>query len=275
MNRTTIALLLALALPAAAQAPAPTTPAPTTAPTPPAAPPAPAPGTAPAPTPTPARSEPEALQMLKRYDAIMGPEHFEGEFAMVAHRADGSSRTYEMRTWKSGMDKFRAFFTAPAPAKGQEILRVGDNFWVYMPNLKKSVRLAARESFMGGDFNNADVLRVNYTTDYDATVQKETTEGWVLELKAKTPASSYDRIVLTVAKEDGMPMEAHFFAASGKELRAAEFKEPKSFRGHKRPSKITMKNMIEPARWSEMVVRDFKVVKGFPATKFVLTELGK
>jgi outer membrane lipoprotein-sorting protein len=218
---------------------------------------------------------PDASEILRSYDKLMGPAAFEAEFSMTAHRADGTSRTYEMKTWKSGDDKFRANFLAPAAAKGQEILRVGDNFWVYMPNLKRSIRLAARESFMGGDFNNADVLRVNYSADYDATIQSEAADRWVLELKAKTPASAYDRILLTVHKGDYQPIEGHFFAASGKELRAAEFKELKDFHGHKRPSRVVMKNMLEPAKRSEMVTSDFKILKDLPATRFVLTELGK
>jgi outer membrane lipoprotein-sorting protein len=225
---------------------------------------------------TPAASRAvDAAQILKEYDKLMGPAYFEGDFAMTAHRADGTTRTYEMKVWKGGDDKFRANFTAPSAAKGQEILRVGDNFWVYMPNLKRAVRLAARESFMGGDFNNADVLRVNYTADYDPKIESENDDTWTLELKAKTPASAYDRIVLRIHKKDYMPMEGHFFAASGKELRAADFTDPKDFHGHKRPAVVVMKNMIEPAKRSDMTVRDFKVVKDIPATRFVLTELGK
>ena len=46
------------------------------------------------------------------------------------------------------------------------MLRNGDNLWVYIPNLKRATRVALRDSFQGGDFNNADVLRVNYEADY-------------------------------------------------------------------------------------------------------------
>jgi outer membrane lipoprotein-sorting protein len=217
----------------------------------------------------------EAAVILKKYDDIMGAGSFEGDFAMTAHRADGSTRTYEMRVWKGGDDKFRSAFDAPSSAKGQEILRVGDNLWVYMPNLKRAVRLAARESFMGGDFNNADVLRVNYTADYDAVVKTESAEQWTLELKAKNQSAAYDKIVLMMRKSDSQPLEGHYYAASGKELRAAEFKDVKDFKGHKRPARVIMKNMIETAKFSEMLLKDFRIVKEIPATKFVLTELGK
>jgi hypothetical protein len=224
--------------------------------------------------PAPARAE-DAASILKQYDLVMGPQHFEAAASMTAHRPDGSVRTYQMRFLKSGEDKFRVFFDAPSNARGQELLRVGDNFWVYMPNLKRAVRLAARESFMGGDFNNADVLRVNYSVDYDAAIRSETAESWTLDLKSHNPGSAYDRIELTLHKGDHLPIEGHFFAASGKELRAAEFKAPTDFHGHRRPKLVTMRNLIEGGRFSEIALDDFRVVESIPATRFVLTELGK
>jgi outer membrane lipoprotein-sorting protein len=194
---------------------------------------------------------------------------------MTAHRPDGTTRGYGFRFWKSGSDKYRLDFATPPTARDQQVLRVGDNLWVYMPSVKRTVRLAARESFMGGDFNNADVLRSNYAADYDAAIKEEEGDRWVLELKSRNPSSAYDRVVLTVHKGDYQPLEGHFFAASGKELRAAEFKEPKDFHGHLRPSRIVMHNLIEAERWSEMLISEFRVVDTLADTRFVVTELGK
>src|SRR5262245_6626877 len=113
---------------------------------------------------------PSADELLAKYDAVMGPESFEAVTEMTAHREDGSTRTYKMRVLKGGRDKLRIWFLEPAAVRGQEMLRQGENLWVYLPNLKKPTRLASRESFQGGDFNNADVLRVNYQADYQAQV---------------------------------------------------------------------------------------------------------
>lgn len=217
----------------------------------------------------------DASAILREYDRVMGPAHFQGTATMTARRPDGSTRSYEMSYWKSGDDKFRVLFHAPPNARGQEILRVGDNSWVYMPNLKRAVRLAARESFMGGDFNNADVLRVSYSADYDASIAGETADRWVLELRSRDPGTAYDRILLTVHKGDHLPLAGRYFAASGKELRSADFLEVRDFHGHRRPSLVVMRNALEQGRSSEMRINDFRVVGAIPATRFVLTELGK
>ena len=128
----------------------------------------------------PAYADPSALDLMRSYDRIMGPENFDAVTRMVAHRDDGTVRSYKMAVLKKGDDKFRIAFQEPAAVVGQELLRQGDNLWVYMPNLKRAVRLANRDSFQGGDFNNADVLRVKYEADYTGTVSADG-DAWVIE----------------------------------------------------------------------------------------------
>ena len=134
---------------------------------------------------------PTADDLLKKYDAVMGPENFESITQMTAHRDDDSTRTYKMRVLKSGTEKFRLWFQEPAAVRGQEMLRQGENLWVYLPNLKKPTRLASRESFQGGDFNNADVLRVHYQTDYAAKIvppaRSPTPGSWSSKPRPPTP----------------------------------------------------------------------------------------
>lgn len=227
-----------------------------------------------------AETPPKADDLLKKYDAIMGAENFEAVAEMTAHRDDGSVRAYKMKVLKAGSEKLRIWFSEPAAVRGQEMLRQGENLWVYLPNLKKPTRLASRESFQGGDFNNADVLRVHYQADYDSRVLPSGTassvpEAWELELKAKTSDAAYERVKLWMRRADGMPLKAEYYTASGKQLRAAEFSEVKSFGGFKRPARIVMKNMLTPKRWSEMVMTSFNVKVTPPAARFVLDDLGR
>lgn len=138
---------------------------------------------------------PTPAELLARYDAIMSPKTFDSLLTMVAHRQDGSTRGYKFRALKAEDDKIRLWFFEPASAKGQEMLRVGENMWVYMPNLKRALRIASRESFQGGDFNNSDALRVNYVADYRADFGDSGDPGqYLLLLSAKTKDAGYDKI---------------------------------------------------------------------------------
>jgi outer membrane lipoprotein-sorting protein len=161
--------------------------------------------------------------------------------------------------------------------KGQEVLRIGDNAWVYLPNLKRATRIANRESFQGGDFNNADVLRVNYTADYDGELAASQAPGtWCLKLKAKNAETAYDAITLWVRKGDLMPVKGEYYGTSGKLIRSAEFLEVKELqKGFSRPTRIIMHNELVQARKSEMVLKSMKLDVDIPPQRFTQTDLGK
>ncbi len=224
-------------------------------------------------------AEPPPLkEVLTKYDAVMAPPTFKGSGVMTAHRDDGSTRAYKMTFLKGSDDKSRVWFSEPAAVRGQEMLRNGDNFWVYMPNLKRALRLASRDNFQGGDFNNADVLRGNYAADYDGTVKEDASnaEVWLVELKAKHADAAYDAIKLWVKRAPlGVPVRGEYFTASGKLLRSAQFSDEKDFgNGLIRPAKTVMRNEIATQRFSELVWESLDVKATVSDTKFGLTDLG-
>ncbi|NBO39337.1 outer membrane lipoprotein-sorting protein [bacterium] len=215
--------------------------------------------------------------LIEKYDAVMGPENFESSARMTAKREDGTTRIYDMRFVKKGSEKFRIWFKGPASVAGQEVLRVGDNSWVYLPNLKRATRIANRDSFQGGDFNNADVLRVNYKADYTGTLgRSEKPDSYLLELKSKSPNTSYDVIKLWLRKSDTMPIRGEYFGTSGKILRSAEFSDYKEFsKGYKRPARVVMRNELIKERFTELVTQTMSVEASFPDQRFTLPDLGK
>ncbi|MDP2342762.1 MAG: outer membrane lipoprotein-sorting protein [Deltaproteobacteria bacterium] len=217
---------------------------------------------------------------IRRYDAVMAPASYEAKVKMTAWREDGTQRTYVMTIQKSGDDKVRLSFAAPKSAVGQEMLRQGENLWVYMPSLKRAVRLASRESFMGGDFNNADVLRVHWQSDYEGKLTAQADGKIELELKAKVPDASWDRIRLWMTDVDAavsMPVRAEFYAASGKLLRTLEFADVKAFgkdKNSERPSRLIMGNALVPARKTEMTWETLDL-SPIADKRFSLEDLGR
>jgi len=221
-------------------------------------------------------SDPTPDQLLAEYDHTMSPKTFDALIVMVAHRQDDTTRTYKFRAMKGPEDKIRLWFFEPASAKGQEMLRVGENMWVYMPNLKRALRIASRDSFQGGDFNNADALRVNYVADYTPKYGDSGDPAlYLLELTAKTKDAAYDKIKLWMHKGDLMPVKAEYYAASGKMIRSMQYADVKDFHGHKRPSHLVMRNELAVKRFSEMNTLDMKLNVDVPPQKFVLDDMGR
>jgi outer membrane lipoprotein-sorting protein len=219
-----------------------------------------------------------AAAIVARYDAIMSPAAFEATMVMVSRREDGSERSYTLKSQKLGTDKLRATFLAPANAKGQEMLRLGDTLYSYLPNLKRAVRVASPDSFMGGDFNNGDVLRVNYSADYTPSLLPGDGKTVYASLEAKSAAVSYDRIELCLSAgpiEKAQPISARYFAKSGKLLRSAVFSDVKDFGTVTRPATIVMKNEVQTSRQSTMTWSAFDLKDTISSQRFVVEDLGR
>jgi outer membrane lipoprotein-sorting protein len=177
--------------------------------------------------------------ILREVDRNLQPESFESYRKLVNIEPDGKQREYTLFTVKKGHDKIASLFIAPASEKGRATLRLGDNMWLYIPNVAKPVRVTSLQSVIGGLFNNADILRLDYSVEYDVKSIEEAEDTYVLDLKAKTGLVAYDRLKMTVDKKDMVPTEIGCYAASGMLIKTLHFKEIKAFDDGARKPAVT------------------------------------
>ena len=266
----TVAALLLVASASAAKPkakPAPSKPAPAKA-EPAKAEPAPA-------KPEPAKAEPTPAEVLQKVDAVMAPAEFEAKLTFVTHKARGDAVTFSMSFLKKA-DKFHSRFLAPADDAGSEVLRVGNDYWDYLPNLKRALKISAKQEFHGGDFANSDMLTLDMARDYTpALIDSGSPEQWLLELKAKNDEVTYAQVKIRVRKSDGQPLEMEYYSSSGKLVRRMELSEQKSYGTLVRPSKMVMRNMLEPKRYSEVIYESLTLRKGLDDALFDQGSLGR
>ena len=132
-------------------------------------------------------------EILLQADRNLQPESYEMYRKLINIEPDGSKKEYVLFTVKKGQEKMVALFLSPASEKGRATLRLGDNMWLYIPSVGKPLRITSLQSVVGGVFNNSDILRLDYSSEYDAVILEETEESYVLDCKAKTSSVAYDR----------------------------------------------------------------------------------
>ncbi|MGQ9860372.1 MAG: outer membrane lipoprotein-sorting protein, partial [Thermodesulfobacteriota bacterium] len=170
----------------------------------------------------------DGASILRQVDRNMMPESFESYRKLVNIEPDGRNREYTLFTVKKG-DKVAALFLAPASEKGRATLRLGDNMWLYIPNVAKPVRITSLQSVVGGVFNNSDILQLDYSEEYDVEDIEEKDGSYLLNLKAKNNTVAYDKLKMTVDKVAVVPTEIQCIAASGMLIKTIYFKEIKDF----------------------------------------------
>jgi outer membrane lipoprotein-sorting protein len=167
--------------------------------------------------------------ILKQVDTNLQPESFESYRKLINIEPNGTRREFLLYTVKKGHDKIASLFLEPASDKGRVTLRLGDNMWLYIPNVGKPIRITSLQSVVGGVFNNADIMRLDYQVEYDVRTLEDTESEYLLDLKAKTGAVAYDHLQMWVDKTTVVPTKIECYAATGLLIKTLYFKEPKPF----------------------------------------------
>lgn len=187
----------------------------------------------------------EGVGILLKSDAILAPKPFKGEMEMVVYKQDGRKRVYRMTIFYKSREKVLVSFQYPEIEKGRKVLRVGDDIWMYLPSVKRTIRVSSKQQFLDGDFSNGDVVRLDFENDYNVADVADDERTYMLDLRAKNKAISYSRVRYTIEKATYIPLQLSFFTISGKELKCLMLTSVEEYLGGlRRPSMFTMEDRL-------------------------------
>jgi outer membrane lipoprotein-sorting protein len=213
----------------------------------------------------------DGTQLLKQIDRNLNPESYELYRKIINVEPNGKKMEYTLFSVKKGVDKVAALFLAPASEKGRSTLRLGDNMWLYIPNVGKPIRITSLQSVIGGVFNNADILSLDYAAEYDVEKVEEPGNEYLLHLKAKTKTVPYDRIKLWADKNKKLPTKIECLTEASMLIKTLYFKEIKDFGGGIiRPSVIETDSPLYKGYKSVMIFANIKK-RDFKDEVFTLT----
>jgi len=215
----------------------------------------------------------DANKILETVDRNLMPESYESYRKLINEEPDGRKKEYVFFTVKKGKDKVALLYLSPASEKGRASLRLGDNMWLYIPNVGKPIRITSLQSVIGGMFNNADIMRLDFHAEYNATILEDADTEYILDLKAKSKTVAYDKLKMWVTKKPLLVTKIECYSASGMLIKTLEFKEIKDFgHGLKRPSVIETHSPLYKGYRSVMTYLRVKPRK-FPNEVFTLNYL--
>ena len=214
-------------------------------------------------------------EILKKADENLMPDSFESYRKLINEEPDGSKKEFIFFTVKKGKDKVAMLYISPASEKGRATLRLGDNMWLYIPNVGRPIRITSMQSVIGGVFNNSDIMRLDYSVEYEATILDQTTSEYILDLKARTQIVAYDKLKMWVDKKNIMVTKVECYAASGTLIKTLEFKNVKNFGdGIMRPAVIETSSPLYRGYRSLMIYSSMKHRK-LPDEVFTLEYLSR
>jgi hypothetical protein len=206
----------------------------------------------------------DGTALLKQVDRNLSPDSYESYRKLINIEPDGKKKEFTLFTVKKGIDKVASLFIAPASEKGRSTLRLGDNMWLYIPNVGKPIRITSLQSVVGGVFNNADILQLDYAAEYDVEKVEEAGAEYLLYLKAKTKTVAYDRLKIWADKKNVLPTRIECLTEANMLIKTLYFKDVKGFGGGiTRPALIETDSPLYKGYKSVMMFagikkRDFK-----------------
>ncbi len=211
--------------------------------------------------------------ILKKVDRNLQPESYEMYRKLVNVEPSGARKEFVLYTVKKGKDKMVALFLDPPSDKGRSTLRDGDNMWLYIPNVGKPLRITSLQSVVGGVFNNSDILRLDYHTEYHVVSMDSSGKEYLLILKANSKSVAYDTLKMWVDKKQLVPTRIEAFAASGLLIKTLHYSKIKDFGGGLvRPSVLTTDSPLYKGYESIMLFAKIKQ-RNFPDEVFTLNYL--
>ncbi len=210
-----------------------------------------------------ALAEMSALEMVKKADLKRGLGNIPHTFNVEVTNKNSDRKEVYKVSFKD-INNTLSEQTEPEKNKGRKMLMKDYDIWLFTPNIKKAIRISLEQK-LTGEVSNGDISKTNYAEDYDAKVleTKDTPQGKIikLELLAKNKKVTYGKIEYYLSAKDYAPLEAVFFAISGKPLKRARFTDFKPVLGETRASKMIIQDYIEKEKESVLVFKDYKKEK--------------
>ncbi|KAB2879452.1 outer membrane lipoprotein-sorting protein [bacterium] len=217
----------------------------------------------------------DANSLLKDVDDNLMPESYEANRKLINEEPNGSKKEFTFYTIKKGKDKIAMLYLLPASEKGRATLRLGENMWLYVPSVNKPIRITSLQSVVGGVFNNADLMQLEYSEEYDAAYAEGTDYEFILDLKAKNKTVAYDKLKMWITKDKKILRKVEAYSASGMLIKTLEFKDDKNFGGGlTRPSVIETYSPLYKGYRSLMIYQTIKK-RQFPDEVFTLNYMGR
>lgn len=234
-----------------------------------------------------AKGDQDAFKILQKVSYIMAIDNIRSEQVMTVCREDGTIRQYRLRIMTQNGDKVFAEIIEPSQFKGRQFLRIGNTIWAYFPDLsrlqsrserrtKTAIRLSGRETFMGGDFTNNDVLRLNLIDDYAAKIIEDLPDQYVLRLEGRNLELAYSKLRLWVRKGDFQPIRMECYSINEDLIKSVFYQDYRDFgEGFIRPGMLEVKSAILPKSKTFLEIIYLKRGVKNPAYRFKRSSLGK
>ncbi len=192
------------------------------------------------------------------YQSNFKKTDFSATLAMISEDPeDGVSKNVITTFRRDAEDKFLMLTLEPENIKGQGILRIGDNMFLYDPQSRKFTHSSLKENVNDSDAKNSDFRMSTYAQDYEVAGYSEGELGkfnvWILELEAKNDEVPYP------FKKASLVLKTEDYSLSRRLLRTSLFPSYSKIGDSYSPSKMIFIDETIEGRKTQITISDISI----------------
>lgn len=203
-------------------------------------------------------------EILQRVDEVRNPSN--SYVTKVRVKSTSETEDFNFQVFLKGNNKTLVRSLSPKKILGRNMLMIDENMWVYVPNLKRAVRVSLSQKLVG-EAANGDISRMRWHGDYQAKIESENNKEYVLYLEQTKKGLTYPKLRVVVAKKTFHPIRAQFLTLTDKVLKNAEYLDYKNLAGRSRPSRVRITDALKKDNFSDIIVDEVEV-KNLPDSMF-------
>lgn len=150
----------------------------------------------------------------------------------------------------------------PATARHKYLLKAGADLWMYFSDVRRSIRLSARDSFMGTDANNYDLMQLNLLKDYevvefsDAELNGE--QALKVEFAGKNATEGYAKIVSYISLQEKRLLLNECYSISGHLIKTVRYEQPFDLGRYRIPARVTITSHVNKDRHTVLEISNVR-----------------
>jgi len=164
---------------------------------------------------------PDFKSILRKVDQMgdFGAEDYTAVYSITSQKPNAKATVSEIKIYRRDeLDQLVITIRKPKDDKGKGYLKQGDTVLFYDPKAGEPVPATVKGNVGNSDAQNGDFKKYTFAEDYDILKTGEAViagvPAWVLYLKANNKDVTYEKIRLTVRKDNAIPLIEEDFAAS-------------------------------------------------------------
>lgn len=227
-----------------------------------------------------------ALLAVEARDIVRGAiDYWRGtssysEMTMTIHRPDWE-RSMSMRAWTQGDDHSLVRVTAPKKDRGNGTLIDDNNMWSFSPKINRVIKVPSSmmgQSWMGSDFSNKDISRVDDIIDqYDHSIlsEEQGDEKTVYRIESiphEDAAVVWGKEILVI-RDDHVVLEHSFYDQDGELVKKLVTLEIAEMGGRTVARHQRMQKVDAPDEWTEITVESVEYDVDLSDSLFTLSNL--